>query len=110
MGSMSVSFFWLMIHILVHGFFILNTWANKKPARFLIRFWFYKDEAPLAWIVRLMFYVFTLFLVYDYCAAFYRLYLFEIASFFLMTLTVLIYGQTITNLMRTTKEQPQTTD
>ncbi len=105
MGSIMISMFFTIIHILTHVFFILTT--KVKGNKFKIGLGFYKHDKIITHIVKGVFYLFSAFLVYDYVAAFYKFYLYEFISFIFMTSTVIIYSVTISNIIETPDEQTE---
>lgn len=105
MGSIMMSIFWVVVHVIAHIVFIVITRTKEDNKNFKIKFGLYKDEKIAAYIIKSIFYLFAIFLIYDYVSTFYKFYLFEFVSFIAMTITVLIYGLTISNLIGTKKEQ-----
>lgn len=101
MGSISISICFGIIHVIAHIIFILKTKTKEGDKNFKIKFGFYKDEKIISWFIKAVFYLFTIFLIYDYIVSFYKFYLFEFTSFIVMEITIIIYSQTITNLIGT---------
>ncbi len=104
-GSIMVSMFFFAVHIVVHLTFIRVTWTKSADKDFKIRLGFYRDEKVVIWITKLAFYLFAVFLVYDYARSFYKFYFFEFLSCIAMITTVLFYSITISNLFGTKKQQ-----
>ncbi|MGZ3884313.1 MAG: hypothetical protein ACXVPQ_04500 [Bacteroidia bacterium] len=104
MGCVMVSLFWGTVHVVSHIVFILITRAKENDKSFRIKFGFYKNDRIINWFIKSFFYLFALFLIYDYAISFYKFYLFEFLSFLVMTITVLTYSLTITNLIGMKKE------
>lgn len=108
MGSIVVSIFWAAAHVIAHVFFINTTRTKAVNKNFKINLGFNKDEKMAAYITKSIFHLFVIFLVYDYAVTFYKFYLFQFASFIATTITVLIYGQTISNFIGTKNKQIET--
>ena len=105
MSAVLASMFFVVVHIIAHIVFLLVTKAKTRNKDFKVKLGFYKDEKNAAWFIKLIFYLFAIFLTYDYISTFYKFYFFEFVSFIVMTLTVLVYSLTISNLIGT-KEKP----